>query len=124
MVVSIYLDPEAEGVTNAHLRAFEEGHYGPIFGPLRSTPAPQTQQTPAYTYQQTTIQSPYGTVNTTPRNLPYTYQMTTAPTGFPASTGNTAPSDYIAAQRMISPSTDLYKAEDTPPDNQPEERDD
>lgn len=33
VVVSIYLDPEAEGVTASHLKAFEQGHYGPIFGP-------------------------------------------------------------------------------------------
>jgi hypothetical protein len=31
VVVKIYLDPGAEGVSPAHLRAFEKGEYGPIF---------------------------------------------------------------------------------------------
>jgi hypothetical protein len=64
VVVSIYLDPEAERVTANHLKAFERGAYGPIFGPMAGLgvmvgyhsnatskfPPPMAISTPRYSY--------------------------------------------------------------------------
>lgn len=105
MVVSIYLDPAAKGVINAHLRNFENGSYGPIFGHSHLNSTTQTQQAPEYTYQHTTASLQ------TPRSFQYTY---------PA--GNTAAGGYSGSQRMIDPSAGIYDAEDPQSDDQSEER--
>jgi hypothetical protein len=76
--VTIYLDPEAEGVTAEHLKAFQEGKYGPIFAPR---PSSATVQPSAYTTQQAMIPTVYGTPGSVPRSLNVPYPMPTAPAG-------------------------------------------
>lgn len=121
--MSIYLDPEAVGVTASHLRAFEDGKYGPIFAHNAPLPKPQAL---GYTYQQAASPTGYSSASASsvPRILNNPYSTNTAPGGFPASTGNTAASDFLAPQRMISDSTDYYNADDAQSDDQPEEKED
>jgi hypothetical protein len=129
-VVTIYLDPDAEGVTTGHLKAFERGKYGPIFSPKQSQPS-------SYTHLPTTIPSTYGDPNAVPRG--YSYQLPANPSGYAASggyavppgyqfpsgyappSGHNAPSGY-ATTPMIQPSTNIYDEDDE--DDEPEENKD
>jgi hypothetical protein len=143
-VVTIYLDPDAEGVTSSHLKAFERGAYGPIFGPKQSQQSTATQQASSYTHLPTTISTNYGTQVAVPRA--YSYQMPTIPSGYGVQGGYTSPSGYPApigyqvpsgydtpsgrtapsgqaTTPMIQPSTNLYDENDEN-DDEPEEKKD
>jgi hypothetical protein len=137
-VVTIYLDPDAEGVTSAHLKAFERGKYGPIFAPQ------QSQQAPLYTHAPTTTPTNYSTQIAVLRD--FSHPMSTTPSGYPASGGYPAPGGYAvpagyqvpsgyaspsghtapSRQATIQASTNIYDEEDEEDeeDDEPEEKKD
>ena len=111
------MDPEADGVTRNHLKAFEEGKYGPIFAHAAPSRAPQPMpQSIGYSYS---AASPTDYVPGSPSSIPRILHMNTAPSGFTASTGTTAPRAYLTSQ--LTDSSELYDAEDSQPGDQPEE---
>jgi len=99
--VTIYPDPDAEGVTPAHLKAFERGKYGPIFAPKQSQQSTATQPAPSYTYAPTAASTGYGTQGAVPRDFSYPMSTIpsgyTAPGGYPASGGYSAPGGYAVS---------------------------
>ena len=85
---------------NSHLRAFEEGKYGPIFAPFPTT---ATSQTSAYTFQQAAIPTPYGTAGSVPRSSNVNYQMPAASSGYAPPAGYTTSPGYTTSSGQAAP---------------------
>ena len=127
--MTIYLDPDAQGVTAAHLKAFERGKYGPIFASKQGQQSTATQQAPSYTHLPTTTSMNYSIPSAVPRG--FSYPIPTSPSGYASSTGYQVPSGYPAPSGHPIPSgyttrPNIYDENDEndEKDDEPEEKKD